>query len=111
MLSFLADEHVERAFVTALSDNGYDVETVAGSEVSGAPDPDVVERARQAGRVILTNDDDFVRIADQRDHAGILLYSDQSHPPAAVVRGVNRLNRHLSHEAFEHHVEWPENWL
>ena len=72
-LSLLADEHVPSAVITALSSNGFDVVAVT-KERAGIDDKAVLSLAVKQRRVILTNDRDFVLLADQQDHAGILLY-------------------------------------
>lgn len=110
-LALLADEHVKRAFITALRANGYDVAAVHEEYPGGLGDAELLDRCLDEGRIMLTNDDDFVRLARTRDHAGIVAYSDQNCSPAEIVRGITRIDRHLDDEAMRNHVEWLENWL
>ena len=65
-LSFLADEHVKRSYVHALRAHGFDVVAVAEGAETGERDAVHLERSSQQNLVVLTNDDDFVRLAQQR---------------------------------------------
>jgi predicted nuclease of predicted toxin-antitoxin system len=71
---FLADESCDFAVVRALRAAGHDVSPVA--EVSrGADDEAVIALARQQGRILLTEDKDFGKLAyaDGHDTTGVLL--------------------------------------
>jgi len=61
-MRFLADESCDHAVVRALRSKGFNV--VAVSEViPGAEDQQVIELARKEGRILLTEDKDFGRLA------------------------------------------------
>jgi len=109
-LSFLADEHVRRAYVNALRANGFDLTAVA-EENSGRSDDHHLGTARDRDLVVLTNDDDFVRLAQEHEHSGIVFYNEQTHDPSEFVTAVRRLDEQFSAEAMRDHVEWLENWL
>lgn len=110
-ISLLADEHVRRAYVTALRSTGYDVLTVDQRFEYGGTDREIITGCRNDGRVVLTNDTDFVHLAVELDHAGVIMYQQYDHPPRSIVRAIGRIDRHLSTPEFENHVEWLENWL
>lgn len=61
-LSFLADEHVKRVFVTELRANGCDVAWCGGDYEPGTTDRAHLSRSRDEDRVILSNDADFARL-------------------------------------------------
>ena len=42
----------------------------------------------QQNLVVLTNDDDFVRLARERPHAGVVFYNEQNHKPSDFVATV-----------------------
>lgn len=110
-LSLLADEHVKRAFVTALRSNGFQVETVTEAYEPGTDDRDLLEYAEQTGLILLTSDSDFASLGGTTDHAGIIEYHQYGHEAQDFVSAIVRMDRHLDHETFENHVEWLENWL
>ena len=111
LLSFLADEHVKRSYVRALRAHGFEVVAVSEGSDTGRQDSHHLETSRERDLVVLTNDDDFVRLARQHSHSGILFYSDQSHDPGDVVTAIRRVDRYFSPEDMQNHVEWLENWL
>ncbi len=110
-LAFLADEHVNRAYVSALRSNGYRVRTVGEGYEAGRPDESLLSIAWSGGFIIITSDDDFVRLADDVDHAGIIMYRQQDHSAREFVRAIKRIDRYLGPAEFENHVEWLEGWL
>jgi predicted nuclease of predicted toxin-antitoxin system len=65
VLSAYADEHVVSAIVQALRLRGMDVITVQERQGEGTSDADVLAEATRIGRVVLTNDTDFLAMAAQ----------------------------------------------
>lgn len=86
-LRFYTDEHVSRAVVRALRARGADVQTVAEAGRLGATDADHLAYTLRNGRVLFTQDDDFLRLAGSHAHAGIV-YAPQRTPIGEVVRGL-----------------------
>jgi len=110
-LSFLADEHVKRAYVTALRANGFEVVAVAEGDETGREDQSHLATSETRGLVVLTNDDDFVRLGRDTEHAGIVYYSQQNHDPGQFVTAIRRIDRYFAPEELHGHIEWLENWL
>jgi predicted nuclease of predicted toxin-antitoxin system len=110
-LALLADEHVDRAFVGTLRQEGFDVATVNEDYHAGVDDKMHLEEAVSSGRVVLTNDADFTRLALDSDHAGIIRYSDQNHSPGEFVRALKRIDQHYSPREIRGRVEWLEQCL
>lgn len=68
-MRFLADESCDSAVVRALRTAGHDV--VAVAEIArGAKDLEVIRLAREAGRVLLTEDKDFGQLVYAGGQAG-----------------------------------------
>jgi hypothetical protein len=63
--SLLADENVPGAVVAALRQQGHDVAWIH-EDAPGRPDPEVLERAQQEHRVVVTFDKDFGELAFRR---------------------------------------------
>lgn len=111
-LSFLTDEHVNRAYVSVLRSSGYRVDwRDSDTSLAGATDHQLLHDATKRELIIITNDADFIRLADSVDHAGIIIYQQYGHSPRAFSRGIQRIDRYLDQASFRNHVEWLENWL
>lgn len=112
-LSFVADEHVPRVFTHALGSSGFDVTTAQERYGQESVDRSILVGSTDEGRIVLTNDRDFVRIADDHDHAGILMYTDRRFlvdQPTAAVEAIGRIDRHYTTDEIRNRVEWLDNW-
>lgn len=74
-LTYLADESVDRGIVHALREAGHQVGYVADLW-PGISDPEVLERARASGSVLLSGDKDFGELVFRRGAgcAGVVLF-------------------------------------
>lgn len=71
-IKFHLDEHISSAIANGLKRRGIDVTTSLEAGLIGATDEQQLEFARQTGRVMVTQDDDFLRLhASGFSHAGI----------------------------------------
>lgn len=105
-VKFYMDEHVAHAVVRALQQRGVDVMTAAEADLLGAADEQHLLRARAEGRVIVTQDDDFLRMHAQGiEHAGIV-YARQGTPTGETIRGLMLVFQVLSDEEMQGHVEF-----
>ena len=79
-IRFHLDEHVDPAIATALRRAGIDVTTTIEVGLRTKDDEAHLHFARAEGRVIITRDQDFLRVAGRTvDHSGIVFYTaDQS---------------------------------
>ena len=72
-IKFYTDEHVGRAVVQGLRQRGADVLTAVEAGLLGATDVEHLSLAWAEGRVIITQNDDFLRLHAARfEHAGII---------------------------------------
>ena len=70
---FYTDEHVSRAVIRGLRQRGVDVLTTPEAVMLKAVDEDHVAYAQREGRVIFTQDADFLRLhAEGKPHSGIV---------------------------------------
>ena len=60
------DHHVPRAITNGLRLRGVDVLTANEDRTSELPDPELLDRATELGRVLFTQDDDLLTEATQR---------------------------------------------
>lgn len=87
-MKFLADENFPMPSVIVLRDAGHDVQHI-GDIAGGSVDEDVVARANQTGRTILTFDSDLGTLAIARDqpaHGGIVYFRLFSYKPDTPAR-------------------------
>lgn len=56
---FMTDENIAKSLVTALREEGYGVKDVKEEKLFGISDREVIEKAKEDDRVILTYDKDF----------------------------------------------------
>jgi predicted nuclease of predicted toxin-antitoxin system len=80
-LSLYMDEHVPRSITVGLRLRNIDVLTVQEDGRTGSRDSDILDRAGEIGRIIFTQDDDFLVEAQRRQSAGInfsgIIYAHQ----------------------------------
>jgi predicted nuclease of predicted toxin-antitoxin system len=105
-IKFYTDEHVGRTVVHGLRQRGVDVLTVVEADMLSASDEDHLAFAQQAGRVIFTQDDDFLKLhAAGIVHAGIV-YAHQSTTVGDVIRGLTLIQQVLTSDDMINHVEF-----
>ncbi|MEP7338293.1 MAG: DUF5615 family PIN-like protein [Acidobacteriota bacterium] len=93
-LALYLDVHVRAAISDGLRLRGVDVLTAQEDGSAEMEDPDLLDRAGELGRVIFTQDQDFLREAHRRQTAGEafrgVIYSHQLH--STLGQCVNGLN-------------------
>jgi uncharacterized protein with PIN domain len=105
-ISFYTDEHVAQAVVRGLRQRGVEVLTVAEAGLLGASDEQHLERARTKGRVLFTQDADFLRLHSAGvGHAGIV-YAPQGTSMGEIIRGLMTIHRLLETDDMVGHVEF-----
>lgn len=78
-MKFHLDEHVNPAIAQSLRRRGINVTTTEDANLVSATDVDHVAFALREGRVIFTNDSDFLRLhAEGVRHAGIAYCAPQT---------------------------------
>jgi len=90
MLTGYADENVKAAIVAGLRRNGMDIVTAQERGQRETDDVILLETAASEGRLLLSNDTDFLRIHSEwlgigRSHAGIV-YWPQRMPIGEAIR-------------------------
>jgi len=70
-IALYMDEQVPKPITVGLRQRGVDVLTVQEDNHTGVPDPILLDRAAELGRVIFSQDDDFLTEAHRRQVEGI----------------------------------------
>jgi hypothetical protein len=105
-IKFYTDEHVGRAVVRGLQQRGADVLTVPEAGLLGASDEEHLERARAEGRVLFTQDEDFLRLHAAGVAHGGIAYAPQGTSIGDVIRGLMLIHQLLEAEEMIGHVEY-----
>jgi uncharacterized protein with PIN domain len=105
-VKFYSDEHVAKAVARGLRQRGVDTSTAVESGLSGAPDEQHLQFAVSEGRIIVTQDDDFLRLhAAGHPHAGIA-YAAQGTSIGDIIRGLMLIYQVLDADDMVNHVEF-----
>jgi predicted nuclease of predicted toxin-antitoxin system len=88
-IRFQLDEHVSPAIARALRQRSIDVITTGEAGLLGASDVQHLARAHAEGRVLVTQDDDFLALHhEQQPHAGIVYCKQGSRSIGQIVAGL-----------------------
>jgi predicted nuclease of predicted toxin-antitoxin system len=106
-IRFHLDEHCPTALAEALRRRGIDVATAADAGLLHAPDEDHIASARTQGRMIFTQDADFLRLhAAGADHSGIAYCHQQALTLGQIIQGLVLIWDIYEPEEMCKHVEW-----
>jgi predicted nuclease of predicted toxin-antitoxin system len=105
-IKFYTDEHVPSAVTKGLRRRGVDVLTARERNLLTASDETQLTVTTREGRVIFTQDADFLRLhAQGNSHAGIV-YAHQTTPIGVIVRGLMLIYQILEPKDMQDHVEF-----
>ncbi|MBI1897715.1 MAG: DUF5615 family PIN-like protein [Acidobacteria bacterium] len=106
-IRFHLDEHISAGVAAGLRRRNIDVTTAADAGLIGATDVAHLEFAASSGRVVVTQDDDFLRLHAQGvAHAGIAYCQQQSMSMGEMLRRVVLIHDLLSPEEMAGRVEF-----
>jgi predicted nuclease of predicted toxin-antitoxin system len=106
-MQFHLDEHVDPAIAHGLRLRGIDVTTTIDAGLVSASDESHLEFARRAGRVIFTNDSDFLRFASANiDHPGIAYCARNARSIGYIVRHLCLMHDCLDEDEMRGSVEY-----
>lgn len=105
-IKFYTDEHVSPTVVNGLRQRGIDVLTAKEAGMLSTPDEEHLKLASSQGRVIFTQDDDFLRFHSKGiSHNGIV-YVHQRTPINQIIQGLTLIYQVLTEEEMQNHVEF-----
>lgn len=105
-IKYYTDEHIASAIVAGLRRRGIDVLTTPEAGLLGASDEAQLSLATEQGRVLFTQDDDFLKLhAQDVNHYGIV-YVQQGKSIGEMVRGLYFIYQMLGVEDMRNHVEF-----
>ncbi len=107
MIRFHLDEHVDPAIAAGLRARGIDVTTTIGTGLESATDEAHIQFALGEGRVIFTQDRDFLRLhAAGMRHAGIAYCEQQRRSVGDIIRYLALMHDCLTAEEVAGQVEF-----
>ncbi|PKP60851.1 MAG: hypothetical protein CVT88_01865 [Candidatus Altiarchaeales archaeon HGW-Altiarchaeales-1] len=86
-LKFLADENIAKSLVRALRQNGYDVKDIKEEKLIGISDKEVINKAKEQDRIIITHDKDFGNLLNYplQSHCGVILIRYMNQSPSYII--------------------------
>ncbi len=87
-MRFKLDENFGRSIQKLIQDGGHDCKTVREENLRGAPDPEVLEAAKEEKRILVTMDHDF---------GNVLFYPPEKTSGIAVINPPGRSSLELLH--------------
>jgi len=106
-IRFHLDENVNPVIAAALSRHGIDVTTTIEMNLRTASDEEQLEFIRAEGRILVTHDTDFLRIASQTDgHPGIAFAHNDTVSTGQIIRSLILIYEVLDPEEMAGRVEF-----
>lgn len=110
-IALYMDEHVHRAITVGLRLRGIDVLTVQEDDHRNTPDPQVLDRAAELGRVLFSQDDDLLAEATRRQRLGVsfagVIYAHQLHTTIGIcVRDLELIAQASEPHELENRVQY-----
>jgi predicted nuclease of predicted toxin-antitoxin system len=104
---FHLDEHVDPAVATALVRRGIDVTTTVQAGLLGATDERHLAYALGERRVVLTQDDDFLRLAASGvPHAEVVYCKQGTRTLGEIIEYLELMDACMSQDEMIDHVEF-----
>jgi predicted nuclease of predicted toxin-antitoxin system len=101
------DEHVSPAVAAGLRRRGIDVTTPGDAGLLGADDTAQMAFALAQGRVIFTNDDDYLVLASRgMDHPGIAYCHQRARSIGEIIRALELLWEVYEPEEMRNRIEF-----
>jgi hypothetical protein len=104
---FQLDEHMNPAVAAGLRRVRIDVITTVEAGLLGAPDTVQLAHAHAAGRVMVTQDRDYLRLSQEgAEHSGIAYCAQGSRTIGEIIAGLIRLHQTIDAEQMRGRVHF-----
>ena len=106
-MKFYLDEHIPKSVVEGLRRRGVDVFTVHEAGRSGDSDEKQLAFATREGRVLVTFDDDFLRLdATGVPHAGIIFSQTGRQTVGELIESLMLIANVIEPNEMKNHIEF-----
>ncbi len=99
------DEHVHAGIAKALEKAGVDVLTAQQARMLDVDDREHLQFSTTQGRVIFTQDEDFLDLHWKIKHSGIA-YAHQRTPMRRIIEGLLLIYEAVTEDEIKNHVEY-----
>ena len=103
MTTFYLDEHMDPVLGKILTKEGYNV-VEAKNRNPGGSDREQLEIAAKLNAVIVTRDDDFLKIVDNEDFSQGIIIVNKYYRPRTLADKINELMTSVSKEDLHENV-------
>ncbi|KXA98177.1 hypothetical protein AKJ37_00895 [candidate division MSBL1 archaeon SCGC-AAA259I09] len=100
MVEIQADEHIKKSLQNAMRNMGIPVHNIEKEGLKGVSDADLLDFVVKKERILLTNDQDFESLAEERKHYGIIFITTQYATVSEIAGEILRLWDQLSPNDF-----------
>jgi predicted nuclease of predicted toxin-antitoxin system len=106
-IRFHLDEHVDPAIALGLARRGIDVTTTNQAGLAGATDEGHLAFVLKEGRVIFSQDDDFLKLAASgASHCGVIYNKQGSKTIGQIIEFLEMIDACMSEAEMRQHVEF-----
>ncbi len=105
-IKFYLDESVNVAIAAGLKRRGVLTTTARDSDTLGLTDVEQLEYATKNSLVIVTHDDDFLSLAINKRHSGIVYVHQQKYSVGDLIRYLKLLWDVVNSEEMKNHIEF-----
>jgi len=110
-VAFYFDHNLPRVIATALRDRGIDILTAHEDNYDLRPDEELMERAAELGRVVVSQDQDFLEIAhgwqaDGRPFAGLVFSHAMRVSIGTLIGDLELITRVIASDEIANTVVW-----
>ncbi len=107
LIRFHLDENVNLAIASGLRQHGIDVTTSRNAELIGASDAEQLQYAKREGRVMVSQDTDFLVIAAATtEHPGLAFARKGTRSVRQIVDQLVLIHAVMTAEEMQGHVEY-----
>jgi predicted nuclease of predicted toxin-antitoxin system len=105
-IRFHLDEHVAHAVAEGLRHRGADVTTTTDAGLLGADDSQQLAFVQATGRVLFTQDRDFLALAAAVEHLGIVYCDQNTRTIGQIVQGLELIWEVYEPEEMRNRIEF-----
>lgn len=105
-IQFHLDEHIDPEIAAALRRHGVDVTTTLDAGLRSADDKTQLDFICKEGRVMVTDDPDFIRLAGTHSHPGIVIAHRRLLSVGEIIRRLVLVYEVLTPQEMADHIEF-----